>query len=724
MKNLLATITTIFLTSGFILAEIPTAVDFGNIDVDQTAEKTITFYNRGDLPLVISNISQSEQNSDFTISGETSLTINAGDSSVATLSFNPTSAGTKSSTLIVESNDPDNNSVSIDLSGTAQATNIIVSASTQAEGYIGDTLLIPVTIAELNTEDNVTSANFTISYNSSLINIFDIATSGTITADAMVFANTNENNKITIGMFSTSPITSNNETLVYLKTELLAEADAVLTFDNFIFNTGTPEVETNSGSISILSNVAPVFVNAVETATVNENSELLINYNVQDINTEDVLTFTAVSIPVGATFDNTDTTLTWTPDYTDAGTYTAIISVNDGLETVYDTTTITVNNVNRTPQFTSTLSDTNIIINNDFTLNYGATDLDEEELAYTLVEGPATATINESGHFSWTASDTGSTTLIVSVTDGIDTVFDTTIVSVFVLGDANLDYLTDIMYFSSDASVVMQSVVGATTLNSDALYTSDVTGDDIVGAMDASYILRYSVGLISEFPAQTNGMAKEVLAYGNIDWNLEMNNDTYTLPIDLTGRTENVYSVEINTDIDVNIAEINGITSNLPNGWQMTSNEVNGKIIIAMAGTTPLETSRLATIELNLLDKNKTLVVDGQVKINSNNSKDMTTVELTQIPTEFSLEQNYPNPFNPSTTIAYNVGKESNVNIQIFNILGKKVRTLVNDKKIAGNYNVKFNGLNDNGKILPTGTYIYRISAGSYNETKMMAFIK
>ena len=86
---------------------------------------------------------------------------------------------------------------------------------------------------------------------------------------------------------------------------------------------------------------------------------------------------------------------------------------------------------------------------------------------------------------------------------------------------------------------------------------------------------------------------------------------------------------------------------------------------------------------------------------------------------EFSLTQNYPNPFNPSTVISYGLPKDANVDISVYDLLGKKVSSLVNGFQPAGSYNVTFNAAN-----LPSGTYIYTIKAGSYVTSKKMVLMK
>jgi glucose/arabinose dehydrogenase len=88
-------------------------------------------------------------------------------------------------------------------------------------------------------------------------------------------------------------------------------------------------------------------------------------------------------------------------------------------------------------------------------------------------------------------------------------------------------------------------------------------------------------------------------------------------------------------------------------------------------------------------------------------------------PAEFVLEQNYPNPFNPSTSIKYSVAKSSYVVIKIYDILGHELRTLVNESKLPGNYDVDWDGSD-----YPTGIYVYRLFAGDFKDERKMVLLK
>jgi hypothetical protein len=90
----------------------------------------------------------------------------------------------------------------------------------------------------------------------------------------------------------------------------------------------------------------------------------------------------------------------------------------------------------------------------------------------------------------------------------------------------------------------------------------------------------------------------------------------------------------------------------------------------------------------------------------------------------FSLAQNYPNPFNPSTQISFNIPSPENVQMVVFNSLGQKMRTLINENLPSGTHQVAWNGRDNFGNELPAGIYYYQIKAGEFQQTRKMLFVK
>jgi len=104
-----------------------------------------------------------------------------------------------------------------------------------------------------------------------------------------------------------------------------------------------------------------------------------------------------------------------------------------------------------------------------------------------------------------------------------------------------------------------------------------------------------------------------------------------------------------------------------------------------------------------------------------------TSVEAGVIPTQFALEQNYPNPFNPTTMIQYSISETMNssiVRLDVFNVLGQNVQTLVEENQQSGAYKVKWNGLDNAGQQQVGGIYFYRLTVGEQSLTSKMILLK
>ena len=91
------------------------------------------------------------------------------------------------------------------------------------------------------------------------------------------------------------------------------------------------------------------------------------------------------------------------------------------------------------------------------------------------------------------------------------------------------------------------------------------------------------------------------------------------------------------------------------------------------------------------------------------------------VPYSFYLRQNYPNPFNPNTIIEYGIPKDSKVELVIYNILGQKIKTLVNKRQPAKRYKIEFNAAET---LMASGIYFYQINAGNFTKRYKMVYIK
>jgi murein DD-endopeptidase MepM/ murein hydrolase activator NlpD len=114
----------------------------------------------------------------------------------------------------------------------------------------------------------------------------------------------------------------------------------------------------------------------------------------------------------------------------------------------------------------------------------------------------------------------------------------------------------------------------------------------------------------------------------------------------------------------------------------------------------------------------------GKLSLEDSISKDNESSEKGTAPTAYMLSQNYPNPFNPETEISFSLPERTQVSLIIYNILGKKVMTLVNETRDAGTYNVRWNGKDEAGNALASGIYFCRLKTESFEKTMKMVMMK
>ena len=105
-------------------------------------------------------------------------------------------------------------------------------------------------------------------------------------------------------------------------------------------------------------------------------------------------------------------------------------------------------------------------------------------------------------------------------------------------------------------------------------------------------------------------------------------------------------------------------------------------------------------------------------------STDIADEKIDLIPSSTKLFQNYPNPFNGDTNIKYQISQVSNVKLEIYNILGQKIKTLVNKSQSSGYYSVVWNGKNELDHFTNAGIYLLRFSDGIYDECRKLIYLK
>jgi hypothetical protein len=141
-----------------------------------------------------------------------------------------------------------------------------------------------------------------------------------------------------------------------------------------------------------------------------------------------------------------------------------------------------------------------------------------------------------------------------------------------------------------------------------------------------------------------------------------------------------------------------------------------GQYIIA---NLPLSVKDLAAVKVSDI----VLATDGNVGATNINVQ-ITFDEAPELPVAYALKQNFPNPFNPTTDVQFSVPETGTVKIQVFNTLGQEVRTLFAGTVERGTHVVRFDGRNNDGNVLPSGMYLYRMTSGSFLQSMKMMLLK
>ncbi len=218
--------------------------------------------------------------------------------------------------------------------------------------------------------------------------------------------------------------------------------------------------------------------------------------------------------------------------------------------------------------------------------------------------------------------------------------------------------------------------------------------DEMVKIMNLSYIIE-------------NNNQKKFMSINSI--HLSQNDSTKIINLDSNRNKFINYGVSKQFDIEIDLSSDIGYSRFVALNITIPANSSH----IFVPQWTNLNNSQLIILE----DLGNTGTISDTIYVN-NQFIGIENKEP-EVPTKFSLSQNYPNPFNPLTKIRYTLPKNIFVKLKIFDILGKEIETLVNEKQSPGTYEATF----DASKY-PSGVYFYKLETENYSETKKMVLIK
>ena len=298
----------------------------------------------------------------------------------------------------------------------------------------------------------------------------------------------------------------------------------------------------------------------------------------------------------------------------------------------------------------------------------------------------------------------------------------------FLYGDINADCSRNI----ADVVYLINYIFthGAAPLPANA---GDVNGDCSIDIADAVYYIGW---IFSGGPEPVRGcvysglFAKQYSGAADVNYSTVSGSETtlLTLAADCDRAIRGV-QLEFNIVGDANVVDV---TSNIA-GLQEFHSTVDGVLkvgLLDVTGNASIPAGQHDFVRISYTGKGEFTLVSAIV-VGEDAGKMNVTIKSVgagatngTLPSVFALSQNIPNPFNPTTEISYALPNASSVRLEVLNVLGQVVRTLVDEFQTAGNHQAVWDGRDDNYQEVSSGVYFYRIAAGEYAETRKMVLMK
>jgi hypothetical protein len=301
-----------------------------------------------------------------------------------------------------------------------------------------------------------------------------------------------------------------------------------------------------------------------------------------------------------------------------------------------------------------------------------------------------------------------------------------------VYGDVDWNALVQ----SFDGSLILKDLVEIIELDTLQRIVGDVSGDSSLSTLDASLILQYVVGLITELPYDPG---TQFLAMGDLsmeDYGVAPGS-VVAVPINISNGS-NIYGFEAVLEFDPAVLEFDTLllSEAMANYLIIINPLEEGVVKVAASGSNVDDNEGVfATLYFNVSNDftDETVIQVNNLRWNEDEvvvNAAQTTLSYALgigeelLPDVFALHQNYPNPFNPVTTLRYDLPENSLVSITIYDIMGREVKSLINQTQDAGFKSVIWNATNDYGKPVSAGVYLYQIQADEFVQTKKMVLLK
>jgi hypothetical protein len=592
------------------------------------------------------------------------------------------------------------------VNGSVTIPDIALYLPAHAMGLVGTSMMLPVTTQEIMAVDGVLSYTFTVNFDPAVVDITGVSVGGTASAGCSPESNPGAGQIIVAVGCSSEIEAEGGQTLIYLMADLLTPTltPSALTWvpGSIVFNEGTPLGGGIDGWLSVSANAGPAFTEVPPATTMVEGALLEGTFAAVDPEGADVsLTLIAGGDVPNASFtDNGDGTgaFSFAPDLTQAGVYTFTVQASDGLLTADASLTVTVTNFTENFEATLTgISEVPLLLssgNGFVTIQLDNNLLSVNGAFLELVAPVRPAPGNAHIHLGAVGTN-GGVVIGLTVTANPDG------------RSGTLEALADLSTMEYPEGMDMDGF--KTALRSGGLYVN-VHSNAYPGGEVRGQIVKAG----NEPPAPSNVTSP-------------MNGATYVIEGDPEALLFNV-SWEAVADPDGDAVIYIWQISDTPTFSAFETTYFPGPF------TVPFTVGETAELYDDLTNRNPGNIDVGGSRtlyhrvITSDGSEWTTTpaasFTLTRgqptanegedgLPTEFTLDGNYPNPFNPSTTIRFNLPETAEVSVTIVDVLGREVMNVPAQTFQAGASRT----LQLNASALASGTYVYRLTARTLNET-------
>ena len=415
-----------------------------------------------------------------------------------------------------------------------------------------------------------------------------------------------------------------------------------------------------------------------------------------------------------------------------------------------------VNNISDTTSFLLTVTSVNdpptiepvddILISEDSTavVFLNAVDIDTDDLMYNFYPTQPVFNFNHSGdslYITPSMNWNGQVNLSIFVSDGENSDNISLTITVVPVNDPPIIDPIDDITLDEDESIDI-------ILNSE-----DVDGDDLIYSF---HLDNYDLALGIE--GETLSITATTDFNGDIPVTIFvsdtalMDSTTFTVTVNAVNDPPSEFGLIYPTILDT-IQISTATDETIPFTWE-SSNDVDSDVSYKLTVTMDYSGTIYSQDYLNIIDSSTSISVydyaaymtdynltywtadyivvasDGEYEIISSDSGNFvfenTTLSVKQklIPIAFALHQNYPNPFNPITSLHYDLPEDGLVNITIYDMMGRVVKTLVNGSQTAGFKSIQWSATNDRNDPVSAGLYLYSIQAGEFRQTKKMVLLK